>query len=276
MTASGSPAEMQEENGKKSAPTKPKDRFRFSSERGRADLNPYVDRIGEHGKLVLTAEKAEQQRGQWRSLLGRSEACPLLLEIGPGNGFFFAELIARFPAAALLAVEIRFKRVWLTADKAKRTKLDNFRVIHHHSGYLDLLFEPGELDAVFINHPDPWPKERHHKHRLLQKSFAEQLATQLRPQGEVWIKSDFDPYGPLAREVFSASHWHEIAYTEDLHGAGSQLLKKAPAKSRFWCADSETNYERKSRKKGARITVAGYRRLPPSGADEAHQTGAER
>ena len=245
------------------------ERFRFKSARGRADLNPYVDRLEEHGSWVLTAEQAEDQQGKWRSLIGAGEEAPLLLEIGPGNGFFFRDLAGRFPSAAVLAVEIRFKRVWMTADKARRAGAQNFRVIHHHSGYLDLLFAPGELDAVFINHPDPWPKERHHKHRLLQPAFALGLSRFLAPGGEVWIKSDFSPYGPLAREVFGAQPWQELAYTDDLHGSGAQLRSGAPEAARFWCADTETNYERKSRRKGETIMLAGYRLHRPGETGES-------
>ena len=240
-------------------------RFRFSSARSRSDLNPYVDRIKEHGSWVLTAEDAEQHKGRWRSLIGKAEDAPLLLEIGPGNGFFFRTLAERFPQAAVVGVEIRFKRVWLTADKALGAGLDNFRVIHHHSGYLDLLFDEGELDAVFVNHPDPWPKERHHKHRLLQPAFAASLSRFLKVDGEVWVKSDFSPYGPLAREVFGSAPWQELAYSDDLHGSSTHLLNSPPDGARFCCIDTETNYERKSRRKGETIMIAGYRLSPGDG-----------
>ena len=256
-TAPGSPAD-------ESVATETTERFDFRSSKGRGDLNPYVDKIAEHGELVLTSKQAEEQRGSWRSLLGLPDDSPLLLEIGSGNGFFFAELITRFPNAALVAVEIRFKRVWMTADKARRTKARNFRVIHHHSGYLDLLFAPGELDAVYVNHPDPWPKERHHKHRLLQPAFAASLERYLSAGGEVWVKSDFSPYGALSREVFSGTSWQELAFTDDLHGSGAALLREPPAGARFWCANSETNYERKSRRKGETIMLAGYRLARPA------------
>ncbi|HCP44866.1 MAG TPA: tRNA (guanosine(46)-N7)-methyltransferase TrmB [Deltaproteobacteria bacterium] len=239
------------------------DTFHFRSSRGRADRNPYVDRIKDFGSHALRAEESEPLRGHWREAIGKSADAPLLLEIGPGNGFFFAELARRHPEAAVVAVEIRFKRVWLTAKKALEAGAHNFRVIHHHSRHLPDLFEDGELDAVFIHHPDPWPKERHHKHRLLQPSFANQLARLLRTNGEVWLKSDFEPYGPLAREVFSGSDFSEIEYTADLHGRPS-LEAPEDVVARFRMADVATNYEVKSRKKGARIMLAGYRRQPVS------------
>ncbi len=137
----------------------------------------------------------------------------------PFSLFFFAEICGRYDG--VLGVEIRFKRVWLTANKARRAGHANFRVVHHHSGYLGDLLAPGELSGVFINHPDPWPKDRHHKHRLLQPELADLLAEKVEEGGEIWIQSDFTPYGPLAQEVFGRAPWQPVAFTADLHGAGS-------------------------------------------------------
>ncbi len=231
--------------------------FEFRSGRARADLNPYVDKIHEYAPYTVVAEEAAQRRGAWRQEIGADG--PLILEVGPGNGFFFHRLCARLPSAGIVGLEIRFKRVWLTARKARKAGCSNFRVVHHHSGYLGDVFAPGELDVVFVNHPDPWPKDRHHKHRLLRPAFGELLASLVAPGGEVWVQSDFAPYGPLAREIFDVARWAPIAYSEDLHGDGQRLLD-GPPDCRFWAADIETNYERKSRKKGAKIVLAGFTR----------------
>lgn len=233
------------------------DRFQFRSDRGRAELNPYVDKIHEHRPWTVPAEESGSFQGRWREDIGVDG--PLILEIGPGNGFFFADITERFAHCALVALEIRFKRVWLTANKAKARGATNFRVVHHHAGYLVDIFAPGELDCVFINHPDPWPKDRHHKHRLLTPEFGALLASQVKAGGEVWVQSDFTPYGPLAQAVFGTDAWEPIAYSEDLHGDGQDLLQTPPT-SAFWAADIETNYEKKSRKKGETITLAGFRR----------------
>jgi tRNA (guanine-N7-)-methyltransferase len=232
-------------------------KFEFRSERGRSEFNPYVEKINEFAPYTVHAEGSSSFKGQWREEIGTTG--PLILEIGPGNGFFFREACERFSDAGLVGLEIRFKRVWLTANKARLAGLTNFRVVHHHSGYLGDVFAPDELDCVVINHPDPWPKDRHHKHRLLQPSFGALLAELVKPGGEVWVQSDFTPYGPLAQDVFGTEAWSNIAYTDDLHGDDQQLLAHPPA-CRFWAADIETNYEKKSRKKGETIVLAGYRR----------------
>ena len=237
-----------------------KEGFRFKSSRGRADLNPYVDRMHEYAPWAMTAEQADAQAGRWRDEIGVAPDAPLILEIGPGNGFFFRELCRRSPDAAHVAVEVRFKRVWLTARKARGEGLDNFRVAHHHASHLTDLFTPGEVTAVHANHPDPWPKDRHHGKRLLQPGFRDALEQVLEPGGEFWVRSDFAEYGPVARTLLGTDGWTELAFTADLHAPpGDVLLAGPPPGARFWAADIETNYERKSRAKGLAIMLAGFR-----------------
>jgi tRNA (guanine-N7-)-methyltransferase len=227
-------------------------RNRFRSAEGRRDINPYVEKLSDWAPISMTAEEGEGRKGRWRAEMGLPPDAPLFLEIGPGNGFFFRDLSARHPDAGVLGVEIRFKRVWLTARKARQAGRVHVRVVHHHAHYLADLVAPGELDRIYLNHPDPWPKEKHQKHRLLQPPFVAMLSTLLRPGGEFWLKSDFEPYGPLAHELFLPPMWEVIASTADLHGEGGELL----------VTNIQTNYERKSRERGARILVAGFRRRP--------------
>lgn len=222
---------------------------KFRSTQGRGEINPYVEKLGDWAPVALDSEAAEGHRGHWRERIGVPPSAPLHLEIGPGNGFFLRDLAAREQGAAIVAVEIRFKRVWLAAKKSLEAGHRHVRVVHHHAGYLTDLFEPGELDRIWLNHPDPWPKDRHHKHRLLQPAFVETLRSLIRTGGEFWLKSDFQPYGPLAEALFTAPAWTPIASTADLHGGDSPLR----------ATNIQTNYERKKRAEGLPILVAGFR-----------------
>ena len=240
----------------------------FSSKRGRSEVNPFVERIHEFSPWVLPGEDAPALRGGWRAAIGVAEDAPLVLEIGTGNGFFFRDLSSQRPDAAFAGVEIRFKRVWMTARKALDAGARNFRVVHQSFGYLDTYFAEGELDEVWINHPDPWPKDRHHKHRLLQPSFAALLASRVRPGGLVQVQSDFAPYGPLARSVFGTEMWEHVAFTADLWGAEdteAALLREGHI---------QTNYEKKKVAQGEPIMIARVRRTeaparPPTEAEDA-------
>ncbi len=238
----------------------------FSSERGRSEVNPYVNKIHELHPYVVPGEEAAAFCGRWRDEIGVAEDAPLVLEIGPGNGFFFRDLVGQRPDAAFVGVEIRYKRVWLTGKKARDAGHTNFRVMHQSFGYLDTYFAEDEISEVWINHPDPWPKDRHHKHRLLQPTFAALLASRVAPGGMVQVQSDFAPYGPLARAVFATEMWEELAFTADLHGGDGHaalLLQGHIA----------TNYERKKVAAGEPIMIARFRRTtaaarPPTEEEE--------
>ena len=246
----------------------------FSSDRGRSDVNPYVDRIQELRPWVVVGEEAAGFKGRWRAEIGVDDDAPLILEIGPGNGFFFRDLVASQPDAGFVGVEIRFKRVWMTAKKASDRGLSNFRVMHQSFGYLDTYFAAGELDGVYINHPDPWPKDRHHKHRLLQPTFAAMLASRLKAGGFVQVQSDFAPYGPLSTAVFDSEMWEREAYTADLHGehGDAEALR---------VGHIPTNYERKKVAIGEPIFVGRWRRTeaparkPTEAEDQAAREAAQ-
>ncbi len=227
----------------------------FSSERGRAEVNPFVDRIQEFKPWVVVGQEAASFKGRWRAEIGVNPDATLVLEIGPGNGFFFRDLAAKRPEAAFVGVEIRFKRVWMTAKKALDRGLANFRVMHQSFGYLDTYFDEGELDEIYINHPDPWPKGKHHKHRLLQPTFGAMLASRVAPGGIVQVQSDFVPYGPLSASVFGNEMWEQVAFTSDLHGEaddGDAALLRVD--------HIATNYETKKIGEGERIFVGRWRR----------------
>lgn len=241
----------------------------FSSEKGRAEVNPYVKKIHELKPWVVVGEEAAAFKGRWREEIGVNQGAPLILEIGPGNGFFFRDLTGVRPEAGFIGIEIRYKRVWLTGKKALDAGRRNFRVIHQSFGYLDTYFDERELTEVYINHPDPWPKDRHHKHRLLQPSFGALLASRVAPGGTVQVQSDFAPYGPLARSVFGNEMWEELAFTADLHGGhghAEQLL----------VGHIPTNYERKKVDAGEPIMVARFRRTaePARSPTEAEDQAA--
>jgi tRNA (guanine-N7-)-methyltransferase len=229
----------------------------FRSSWGRPEVNPYVTKVQELSPWTVTAEDAPGHRGGWRAAIGKPAEAPLFLEIGPGNGFFFRDLALANPDAALVGVEIRFKRVFLTATKAIEAGVENVRVVHQTVGNLLDLFAPGELDAVWINHPDPWPKHRHHKHRLMRPDFTDNISEALRPGGELWFKSDFQPYGPLAQRVLQAPLWEELAFTADLYGGGDEAKD-------LLATNIETNYERKKREQGCKILLGRWRRGPAS------------
>ncbi|MEN8180972.1 MAG: tRNA (guanosine(46)-N7)-methyltransferase TrmB [Myxococcota bacterium] len=130
---------------------------------------------------------------------------PLVLEIGFGRGEFLFALATAGPTRAFLGVEYSAKRVLKTARRLARSELHNVRLLLAPAEDVvrDLL-PSGSLEAVWVNFPDPWPKKRHHKRRLLQARFVRALAGRLRSGGALHIATDHVGYAESVAEVLGA------------------------------------------------------------------------
>ena len=140
---------------------------------------------------------------QWRQLFGRNTDTDV--EIGSGKGRFLLELAARQPERNLLAVERAGKYHKLCCERAAKRGLANVRLVRTTAE--DLLFrllEPGSVARLFVLFPDPWPKKRHHKRRLMQPGTVAAMASALRPSGRLLVKTDHAGYAELIAEVLAA------------------------------------------------------------------------
>ena len=202
-----------------------------------ADVNPFVRSHRTWGPTLLTAEQAWQSRGKWSECFGRDN--PLHVEIGPGNGFFIRELARRNPDWNVLGVEIRYKRVVLCAKKIDGAGLKNAKIARYHAAYLDDLFTDGTLSGLYINHPDPWPKIRHEKNRLISRWFLQDAARLLKPGAWLRLKSDFEDNIGRVPELLEGLPFDITGRSDDV------ITGPAP-----WPDDIETNYQKKFRLKG--------------------------
>jgi tRNA (guanine-N7-)-methyltransferase len=136
-------------------------------------------------------------------LFGRS--APLVLEIGSGMGETTSAMAAADPARDYLAVEAHLPGVAHLLGLIERAGLTNVRVAHGDA--LDLVrtaLPEQSLDAVHIFFPDPWPKARHHKRRLVQPSHVALLRSRLRVGGTLHCATDWVPYADAMLEVLTA------------------------------------------------------------------------
>jgi len=114
-----------------------------------------------------------------------------VLEIGPGKGEFLLHLAANQPSTQFIGIEVRRGRFEKIAAKAERLDLSNLTMIRGDAREcLPRLFHPGIFDQVYVLFPDPWPKKRHSKHRLLKSSLIRQLWEYLKEDGEVFSATD--------------------------------------------------------------------------------------
>jgi len=130
---------------------------------------------------------------------------PKILEIGFGMGETTAAIAQAHPERDYLGIEVHTPGVGALLRHAESLGLTNVRVIQHDAvEVVERMIGPGALDGVHVFFPDPWPKKRHHKRRLLQPGFAHLLATRMKPGAYLHAATDWEDYAAQMLEVLSA------------------------------------------------------------------------
>lgn len=130
---------------------------------------------------------------------------PCILEIGFGMGETTAEIAAACPENDYLAVEVHTPGVGALLKQLDERGLTNVRIVQHDaSEVLEHMIALGALNGVHLFFPDPWPKKRHHKRRLVQPAFASLIASRLAPGGYFHAATDWEDYARHILEVLSA------------------------------------------------------------------------
>lgn len=129
---------------------------------------------------------------------------PLVLEIGSGMGEATAAMAAADPGRDVLAVEVHTPGLGNLLRLVEAAGLSNVRVLEADAReVLRDLLAPGSLDEVRVFFPDPWPKSRHAKRRLVTTGFADLVASRLRPGGRLHVATDWESYADQAAAVLS-------------------------------------------------------------------------
>lgn len=179
-------------------------------------------------------------------LFGRS--APLTLEIGFGNGEHLFERAVASPERDFLGIEVHRPGVGHLLLAAGKAELTNLRVIAHDA--VDVLqhqIPPASLDEVQLLFPDPWPKARHHKRRLVQPEFASLVATRLGAGGRFHLATDWEPYAEEMLEVLSACD--ALRNCAEQGGFIEQVMLRAA-----------TRFERRGQRLGHRVRELLFRR----------------
>ncbi|HEX5477699.1 MAG TPA: tRNA (guanosine(46)-N7)-methyltransferase TrmB [Burkholderiales bacterium] len=129
---------------------------------------------------------------------------PLILEIGSGMGETTAAIAEAHPEADFIAVEVHGPGIGSLLNRIAAEALHNLRVIRHDATeVLERMIGDGTLAALHLFFPDPWPKKRHHKRRLVQPPFAALAARKLAPGGVLHAATDWPDYAEQMQDVFS-------------------------------------------------------------------------
>jgi tRNA (guanine-N7-)-methyltransferase len=138
------------------------------------------------------------------ALFGR--VAPVVAEVGFGMGETTARIAAENPQVDYLGIEVHAPGVGSLLRQLEEAALTNVRVISHDAvEVLREMVPPASLDGLHVFFPDPWPKKRHHKRRLVQPAFAELAAQRLRPGGYLHVATDWEEYAEHVLGVLSAT-----------------------------------------------------------------------
>jgi tRNA (guanine-N7-)-methyltransferase len=130
---------------------------------------------------------------------------PLVVEIGFGMGQATAQIAAARPHDDFLGIEVHEPGVGALLQRIDKQQLANLRIVQHDAvEVLQNMIAPSTLAAVHVFFPDPWPKKRHWKRRLIQPPFVALLASRLAPGGALHCATDWQPYAEQMLEVLSA------------------------------------------------------------------------
>ncbi len=152
------------------------------------------------------------------ALFGRD--APKMLEIGFGNGDTLLALASANPQNDYLGAEVHRPGIGRLLHEVAARELHNLRVICVDVNDVFARLAPASLAAVYLFFPDPWPKKRHHKRRLLQSTFAEVVRDRLIVSGQFYLATDWEDYAVQMLSVLS-----QVDGLENVAGAGQYAAR---------------------------------------------------
>ena len=157
----------------------------------------------------------ENMAGTWKEVFGNNN--PVRIEIGMGKGRFITTLAQMNPDINYIGIE-KYSSVLLRAvEKQDELRLSNLRFIRMDAENIGDVFAKGEVDRIYLNFSDPWPKDRHAKRRLTSKQFFERYDGILKKDGIVEFKTDNDLLFQFSLEQVPEAGWNLDKFTWDLH-----------------------------------------------------------
>lgn len=162
----------------------------------------------------------EGLQGRWQEIFGGKG--PLHVELGTGKGSFISEMAVRRPEVHFVGIEAQRDVLFYAAQKVRAAEAGNVRLLVFDINNLLEIFAPGEIDRLYINFCDPWPKSRHAKRRLTHSSFLAKYRQVLKPGGQLFFKTDNTPLFAFSLEEFAAFGLKVDNVNFDLHNSDYQ------------------------------------------------------
>lgn len=171
------------------------------------------EHLANHPQYVIL--EPEAAKGKWHELFGNDN--PIHIEVGSGKGAFITGMAQQNPNINYIGIDIQLSVLSYALDKVLASGAKNVKLLRVDGSSLTNYFEDGEVDMMYLNFSDPWPKSRHEKRRLTYKTFLDTYKQILPENGEIHFKTDnrglfeyslasFSQYGMLLNKVWLDLH----------------------------------------------------------------------
>ncbi|PLT31480.1 tRNA (guanosine(46)-N7)-methyltransferase TrmB [Peribacillus deserti] len=194
------------------------------------------DRLAQYPQYAIASP--EECRGKWASIFGNDH--PIHIEVGTGKGSFITGMAKAHPDINYIGIELSESVIVTALDRIIEAELPNVKVMNVDANDLEQFFAKSEVERVYLNFSDPWPKTRHEKRRLTFKSFLKIYENILRDNGEIHFKTDNQGLFEYSLTSLSQYGMTLLYVSLDLHKSGYE-------------GNIMTEYEKKFSEKGSRI-----------------------
>ena len=171
------------------------------------------EHLANHPQYVIL--EPEAAKGKWHELFGNDN--PVHIEVGSGKGAFITGMAQQNPNINYIGIDIQLSVLSYALDKVLASGAENVKLLRVDGSSLTNYFEDGEVDMMYLNFSDPWPKSRHEKRRLTYKTFLDTYKQILPENGEIHFKTDnrglfeyslasFSQYGMVINKVWLDLH----------------------------------------------------------------------
>ena len=175
------------------------------------------EKLQNFSDFVTVENIGEERKGNWRKLFGEDLSRELYVELGMGKGDFITQLAERNPDKNFVGLEMEKEVVLKAARKVSEKNLTNIRLAVFDINNIAEIFAEHEIDRLYINFCDPWPKKRHAKRRLTYIKFLEMYRKILKIGGEIHFKTDNRGLFDFSLEQFAEIGFEVRDVTFDLH-----------------------------------------------------------
>ncbi|WP_261130717.1 tRNA (guanosine(46)-N7)-methyltransferase TrmB [Bacillus sp. Marseille-Q3570] len=196
------------------------------------------DNIDDNPQVVVA--DPENRKGKWHQIFENDN--PICIEVGTGKGQFITEMAKLHPNANFIGIERQKSIIVSGIDKINESGPKNVRLINVNAMHLINFFDKEEIHRVYLNFPDPWPKNRHEKRRLTHESFLNAYEEVLKPGGDIHFKTDnqglfeyslhsFSKYGLILNNVSLDLHRSDFKgnvmteYEEKFSAIGNRIYR---------------------------------------------------